>query len=338
MKTKYFVGIDISSEFFTVSCYIQKPGKYISFGNYENSENGFKKLVKDISEIDTNKNLFLFCMESTGVYGESLTHFLFDYGFTVIVENALKVKRAFGISGKKSDEIDSMKIAEYSFRFQDIVKPWAPKPEIVEKIKVLLAQRDLLTKQKIAHMNSMKALKRKYLDFPDVIANYKDMISYSSKQIKSIEKMIMELIKQSPDHYQTVSNITSIPGIGNILTFYLFVTTNGFSENLNYKNIASYLGIVPQIYQSGKSVHKRSSSSGMGPGEIRKILYLASMTAMVHNKNLKMYFLRKVAEGKPKMLVLNNIGNKLLKLIIAIIKSGGRYSENFRSINPALVF
>ena len=58
------------------------------------------------------------------------------------------------------------------------------------------------------------------------------------------------------------------------------------------------------------------------------------MSALQHNNELKNYFLRKVAEGKNKRLVINNISNKLLKLIIAIIKSNKPYIEKFVSINP----
>jgi transposase len=48
---------------------------------------------------------------------------------------------------------------------------------------------------------------------------------------------------------------------------------------------------------------------------------MASMSSTIHNKELKNYYQRKVAEGKNKKLVINNISNKLIKIITAIIKS-----------------
>jgi transposase len=163
------------------------------------------------------------------------------------------------------------------------------------------------------------------------------MIDLCNIKIKAIEKEIINLINNVPEYMQIFSNITSIPGVGNILAFNLIILTNGFTENLNSKKMASYLGIVPEVYQSGTSIKRKSASSGRGPGPLRGVLYLVSMTASVHNKTMRQYYLRKVAEGKNKKLVLNNIANKILKTIVAIIKSGNQYTENFKSINPVFL-
>jgi len=333
MESKYFVGIDISSDYFTASFYSKEDKKSHTFSDFANSEKGFLSLLKELSLASVNVEESIYCMEATGVYGEHLAHFLYKKGYFVCVENPLKVKRSFGISNKKSDAIDSKRIAEYAYRFMDELRNWKPKPQIVEEIRMFLTQREQIIKQKVANINSKKALERKYQQSPEAIKNIKDMIVIQVKLIKNIEKIIIDLIKANPEYMQTYSNIISIPGIGNIIGAHILVMTNGFSEHLNYKELASYLGIVPEIYESGTSVRRRSSSSGLGPGTLRKLLYLASMTSRLHNKSMKEYFLRKVANGKSKKLVLNNIGNKLLKLIVALIKSGNSYNENFRSIN-----
>jgi transposase len=97
------------------------------------------------------------------------------------------------------------------------------------------------------------------------------------------------------------------------------------------------LGIVPLPYESGKSVRRRTSSSGVGPSVLRKLLYLSSMTSRRYDEDMKKYFLRKVAEGKSKKLVLNNIANKLIKILVALITSKKPYIKNFLSINLMLL-
>ena len=69
-----------------------------------------------------------------------------------------------------------------------------------------------------------------------------------------------------------------------------------------------------------------------GPAKLRKLLYLAALSVRTHNQNFKKYFLRKVAEGKNKRLILNNIENKLLKITCAVINSGIAYTENFNRL------
>lgn len=43
--------------------------------------------------------------------------------------------------------------------------------------------------------------------------------------------------------------------------------------------------------------------------------------------------LPELVEGKNKRLILNNIENKLLKIICAVVNSGTAYTENYKTIN-----
>ena len=52
---------------------------------------------------------------------------------------------------------------------------------------------------------------------------------------------------------------------------------------------------------------------------IKKLLHLAAMAAIRSDKELKEYYLRKVAEGKNKMSVLNAVRNKLVHRIMSVI-------------------
>jgi len=123
--------------------------------------------------------------------------------------------------------------------------------------------------------------------------------------------------------------------------FLIAVITLGFTANHIYdekvKGTAAYSGIIPYEQTSGTSLHKAPRSKKCGPAKLRKLLFLAALSVRTHNQTFKKYFLRKVAEGKNKRLVLNNIENKLLKIIFAVINSGVAYTENYKSINPALL-
>ncbi len=44
--------------------------------------------------------------------------------------------------------------------------------------------------------------------------------------------------------------------------------------------------------------------------------------------------MRKLAEGKAKQLVLNNISNKIIKIACALVKNNAQYNETYRSVNP----
>lgn len=333
-RTDHYIGIDISSEYFTVSILTVNGMKTESLDDFENGAPGFQSLADALEKKKIEPGNCIACMEATGVYGEHLSYFLISRGYSLAVENPLKVKRAFGISQKKTDKIDSARIAEYAFRFSDRLELWTPKTRIIEEIRVFQAQREQFTVQKISNMNAKKALERKFYRSEKAIQMYDDMIKKCTENIKAIDMEIISVIRDEPEYRQHIANITSVPGVKEQLAFQIFSVTNGFTEHLDFKKLASYAGIAPMPFESGKSVRKKTASSGIGPGKIRKLLFLASMTARMHNKQMREYFERRTAEGKNKRLVLNNIGNKLLKLIISIIRNRKPYIANFSSVNP----
>ncbi len=334
---KFFIGVDISAEYITVSALSKKDGKAETFENFENSANGFQSLLAEFQSHKITAKNSIVCMEATGVYGESLSYFLVGKKFRVAIENPYKIKRAFDISPKKTDRIDSKRIAEYGLRFLDELTFWSPRTEILEEIRIFLGQREQITKQKISLNNALKSLQKKFHQSGKAIKLYEEMIESCSTKLKYIDKEIQLLINSEPEYRQIIENLKTVPGVGNMLAVHMMVVTEGFESHLNAKEIGSYLGIVPLPYESGKSVRRRTSSSGVGPSIVRKLLYLSSMTSRRYDENMRKYFFRKVAEGKSKRLVLNNIANKLIKILIALIISKKPYIKNFLSINPMLL-
>ena len=61
---------------------------------------------------------------------------------------------------------------------------------------------------------------------------------------------------------------------------------------------------------------------------VRKLLYLAAMNLKQHSAAHGRYFARKVAEGKSARLVLNNLSNKLIRIICAVLREGHPYQKN----------
>ena len=61
------------------------------------------------------------------------------------------------------------------------------------------------------------------------------------------------------------------------------------------------------------------------------------MSLRTHQVSFKQYFIRKTQEGKAKKLVLNNIENRLLKIICAVIRTRTPYISGYKSVNPLLL-
>lgn len=329
----HFVGIDIASASFTVAIH-QAHVKPVTLSN---SGEGFEELLRWLKTNGVNSSNAIICMEATGVYTEHLCYFLHSKGFRVAVEAPQRVRRAFANDIYKNDSIDSLRIAEYAYRFYDQLPLWVPSQEIVEQIKTLLSTREQLTEHLVANQNALKALERKYVKTPLAEKVYLSSMEHIKEQIKLIDKELKNLISNHPTIGQAAALITSIPGVSTLLACNLTVVTQGFTRPLKARHLASHIGICPFERQSGSSVYRRPRSRRYGPERFRKLLYLASLSLRTHNADFKRYFLRKVQEGKSKRLVLNNIANRLLKIITAVLQSGTPFIKNFKSLNPTLL-
>ncbi len=336
-KAEYVVGVDIGAESLSIAALKGPDGAGLAEVSVDNEPEGFEELKGWLTKHRITVEKAVFCLEATGVYGEALCYYLCSRGFRVAVEPPLKVKRAFQQSAHKNDTVDARQIAEYGHRFYDELSWWTPPAAVLEQVRVLLTAREQFTSQKIANLNALKALERKIITTRIAIQAYEQAIARLTQNIKEIDQEIKRLVKQDDSFNRMITAITSTPGIGMLLAANLVVMTSGFARTQNHKKIASYTGISPIEHSSGTSVYRHPRSRRYGPSRMRKLLYLAAMSVSTHDPNFRRYYLRKVAEGKPKRLVLNNIANKLLKVVCALVRSQSVYIPNYRSIQPMLL-
>ena len=335
----FYVGIDISSETFTSSIGTTEQGWSVlgKTETFANTQEGNKVYQKWLAHQDVKPGNSVICMENTGVYSEQIAYFLQSKEYQICIETPLKVKRSFKVDGHKTDPVDSRQIAEYAYRFYDELRIWKPRREVLEQVKILLATREQLVIQKTGHINSLKALIRKVIRVAMAEELLETLISTLKDKIKALETEMNQLIQQEADLAQEQALLTSIPGVGKLLSAQALVLFHQMEGELSDKKLAAFIGICPYEHSSGTSVKRKAKTSQHGPVVIRKLLNLAARSVCTHTPDYKQYYLRKLAEGKAKSLAINNVGNKLLSVMVAIFKSGIPYIPGYRSIHPRLL-
>jgi transposase len=329
-----FVGVDIASASF-MACIGTTPWKItVKPVKFENDEDGFISFLDWLKEHNLKAESTVVCMEATGVYGEGLAYFLHASGYTVAVEPPLNIQRKFPVNASKTDELDCQYIAEYACRYQDKLSFWLPRADILEQVKVLLSTRQHFSVQLTGHKNALHAINRKKISSELAKRSHQNMIEQIVKAIKEIDQEIRRLIDSDPTFKQTLLLLLTVPGIGLQLAAHLLIL---MQETLDPRVLASFIGISPIQHESGSSVYSAPTSRHFGPPMLRKLLYLAACSVRTHKKQFQQYFFRKVAEGKHKKLVLNNIQNKILKIACAVVRSQQPYISSYVSVNP-LVF
>ena len=334
MSQKLMIGVDMAADSFTWTPYQVFEKTYGIATTHENNPKGFDKIHRWIRNQKMSPDEVVFCLENTGVYIDKFCYWMTSYGYRLAVEAPLKVKRAFKTTAEKTDALDSRQIAEYTHRFFDELHFWMPPKEILEHLQVLLSTREQYVAESTGHQNTLQQLKRKHIRIHLAEKSIEQTIVYLRQRIKEIDDEISNKIKKDPHIGPLHALITSVPGAGTLLASQLIVMTRAFEKPVKPQRLASHLGIAPLKNQSGKTLNKPPRSRGYGPSTVRKLLYLAAMSMRTHNKQYRHYFLRKVESGKSKRLVLNNIENKMLRVICAVVNSKTPFIDNYKSIHP----
>ncbi len=338
-RPRYYIGIDIASATFTSAAgnLGEKWQIVVPPATFANDYDSFPQYLGWLQEHHLQPHNSVICMEATGVYGEVLAHFLIANSYRVAIEPPLNVKKAFKPVGHKSDPVDSQQIAEYACRYWDQLAWWSPCKEVLEQIKTLLATREQFVIEKAGHQNTLQALQRKFVRTFLAESLHEKAITELKQHIGELEAEIRRLIDQDPHLRNLLSLLISIPGVGLLLAAHMLVLIQTAPQPYSPKSLAAFIGICPYEHSSGSSIHHTPTSRHYGPPALRKLLFLAAMSIATHQSQFRLYYLRKIQEGKPKQLVINNLANKMLKIMVAVVRTKTRFITNYRSVNPGLL-
>lgn len=328
MQFKFFVGIDVSKHSLDFS--VVTEGKEIGNFRIENSARAIKAAIKNLKKIKGFAlSEVLFCMEYTGIYNNHVTSTLQLMVANIWVEKAIQIKRSSGLQRGKSDKVDAQRIAFFAFRNHDKVRLWTPPRVVVQQLKRLTRIRERLL---IMISQLKKPIKEsEKFDPKEVFALIKNSCQSTIKSVKAdikkVEKQITEVIKSDASLKHLFELITSVNGIGKVIACDMILNTNEFKNIRDPKKYACYSGVVPFEHSSGSSVRGRTRVSHFANKNSKRLLHMAAMSIVRYTGELKTYWLRKVAEGKHKMVVLNAIRNKLIQRVFAVVKRGTKYER-----------
>jgi len=329
---KVFIGIDFSKLKFDVAIYSVDTKAIVATEVFENEQKGYAEFLKWVKENATRrKSEILFCGEHTGYYSSNLSVFLVDSGYDMWLVSGLEMKLSQGIKRNKTDRIDACKIAEYAFRFQDKVVLFQPVSSALEQIRELLAYRERLVETRKIFMTSAKELKRvksnESCDYIDTDSQkFVDLLYVS---IQNCEKRIESLVQKDISLKTNYKLVNSVVGIGLVNAALILVATANFTLFDNPRKFGCYCGVVPFEHSSGTSVRGKTRVSKMANRNLKTKLTLAAQNAVRYDPELQAYYQRKRVEGKNHWLALNNVKNKLIHRIFAVVREGQLYEKSY---------
>jgi transposase len=318
------VGIDVSKLTLDVFLYNTK-----SHHQFSNTSKGFVAMQKWIKSELGNLDNLVYCFEHTGWYCILLSHFLEEQSMFYCCINPLELKRSMGFKRGKTDKTDSYEIARFAWLRKEELELSVPMPIKLIELQRLMSVREQLVKQCTALKNLEKGL---LVTIEKVSSDaglkvIKQSIDHLEQQIGKLEKEMESLIKADEKMKNNYKLSKSVKGVGKILAIQMLLHTHNYTRFGEWRQFSAYCGLVPYPYQSGTSINGRRKIHAISDIKMKSLLSMSAISAIQHDAELRIYYQKRVEEGKPKMVALNIIRNKIVSRIFATIKRGTPYVE-----------
>lgn len=330
MTKNYSVGIDIASKTLAVSV-IAVPGQPELLAlTVANTIEGIGKMFSALRKAGIKAQACWFCFEHTGNYGLLLSTCLQKRKCTFSLVAALEIKASQGVQRGKTDAADARQIATYAAVNRHKLKACSLPEKSLLTIKELLSYRSQLVKIRTQIKNSLKSRKllTGLIDNAWMLSDLEQQVSDLSQRIKKADKVIQQEISNSElsANYHLAQSVKSI---GPVIAAALVVWTNNFTGFQTSRQFSSYAGIAPFRYESGSSIRGKTKVSNYANKRLKTLLYNAANTALVHDPEIKAYYVRKRDQNKHHCSVVNAIAFKLIGRVFAVIKRQTPYVSTY---------
>jgi transposase len=310
-KVKSSVGIDVSKDWLDV--HILPCGKRLRMAN---TADGIRRLKRRLMRFD----LGLVVCEATGKWHRLLWRSLFASAIPVAMIDPFKARmfaKAQGIFAK-TDRLDAAVLARFAAIMTPAIRP--PPPQAVEELAELATAREAAVAEQTGLKNQLSAANVAML-----CRQLGRRIARLAKDIAALEREILARIAADEGLARRYAILTSIPSIGPAVAATLVARLTELGS-LTDKQIAMLAGLAPVADQSGSHDGKRVIWGGRA--RVRRMLYLAAVSAVRCNPALRSLYRRLRAAGKPAKVALIAVARKLVLLANTLIRQNRNWLPN----------
>ena len=279
---------------------------------YGNDCDGHSAVASALSALGVG----LVVMEATGGYEAALACAMQAAGLSVAVVNPQQARRFAQAMGKlaKTDQIDARILAEFG---------------------QALAQRNDLQRLVLppsnAHQQWLAALVTRRRQLLGMLLAERQRLQITPAKLHSSIEAITKAIKAQLDNVEAQMRthvdkqftaldaiLRSASGIGPVASATLMADLPELGK-LSRRQIASLVGLAPIAKDSGKTKGRRRIQGGRF--EVRRVLYMATLSAAFRNPVIKAYYQRLIAAGKVPKVAIVACMRKLLTILNAMVRT-----------------
>jgi transposase len=308
MSGSTVVGIDVSKAYVDVVTI----GAKLEAERFANEVEGHSALAAALQPLGVQ----LVVMEATGGYEAALACALQAAGLAVAVINPKQARDFAKSMGRlaKTDRIDARTLAELGSVLvgrADLARFVRPLPDAQQQALAALVTR---RRQLLTMMVSER--QRMQLAIAVVRPSIEAMITAIRAQLDDVEG---QMVRHVREHFAELDTLLrSATGIGRVSSATLIGTVPELGH-LNRREIAALVGVAPMANESGTSRGRRRVQGGRF--EIRRVLYMAALSAVRRNPTIRDFYQRLRAAGKLPKVALVACMRKLLTILNAMARS-----------------
>jgi transposase len=299
-----FVGIDVAEEWLDVA--LRPDGETWRTAN---DAEGIAALVTRLAPLTPT----LIVLEATGGCEAAVALELGLAKLPVAVVNPRQVRDFARATGQlaKTDRLDAAILA----RFADAIRP-DPRPlpdEATRNLQAMVARRRQLQGMLVAECNRRRVAEE------TVRPSLDEHIAWLRERVAQLDDDLARELRSSPLWRAEAELLRSAKGVGPVLAATLIADLPELGT-LTRQQIAALVGLAPLARDSGK--HRGQRHIWGGRGDIRAVLYMATLSAIRHNPPIQAFYNRLIDHGKPFKVAMTACMRKLLVTLNALKRDG----------------
>ena len=300
--TTIYTGLDIAK----LNLQLHLAGR---FHDLPNSTAGHRRLLQLLA---SQPGVHVVC-EATGGYERAVVAALHAGSTPVSVLNPARVRHFARATGQraKTDHIDAAVLSAYGQALHP--KPTAPRTEQEQHLAELIRRRVQLVELLVAQRQQVERL-----TLPALRRQAQSLVRRLERDLEQIVKQLKEPRTQTTTLDERVQKLEAITGVGTITALGVLAELPELGT-LNRRQAAALAGLAPHPRESGQWQGRRSIGGGRAP--VRRALYMVALVAARSNRQLKVFYQRLRAAGKPAKVALTAVMRKLIVLMNHILKN-----------------
>jgi len=152
----------------------------------------------------------------------------------------------------------------------------------------------------------------------DAKQSIRDVLEMLKKQLKNIDSQLGKMIQADTENQRAIEVLQSVKGVGPVMISTVLAELPELGK-LNRGEIAKLVGVAPINRDSGKKSGKRFI--GGGRGQVRRMLYLATIVAIRHNPAIKAFYAHLKSKGKESKVAFVDCMRKFITILNLLIKT-----------------